>query len=61
MKLATAKAICRDLGFTLLKRDGEFIVKVIGSTVDDVRTYFKNDLDDAVGTAKAMSLTGAKS
>lgn len=57
MKLATARQICRSFGFTLVKRDGEFIVKVAGSPIDDPRTYFTDDLEDAVGTAKAM---GAK-
>lgn len=61
MKLADAKDFCRNLGFTLLKRDGEFIVKPQGATIDDARTYFTDSLDDAIGTARAMATHGAKS
>ncbi len=54
LTLADAKHLVRPLGFTLVKRDGEYIVKPAGSSIDDPRSYFTNDLLDAVQTARAM-------
>ena len=56
LTLATAKGLCRDLGFTLIKRDGEYIVKPYGAIIDDPRTYFTDDIHDAIATAVAMNL-----
>lgn len=56
MTLAEAKARVRALGFTLVKRDGEYIVKPAGGRIDDPASYFTNDIIDAVQTARAMAI-----
>lgn len=55
MTLATAKKECAALGFTLVKADGEYCVKPRGARSDDPRSYFTDDIGDAVGTARAMA------
>ncbi len=57
MTLQDAKQECRKVGFTLVKRDDEYIVKVRGSRIDDPRTYFTNDRQDAVWTARVMAMS----
>jgi hypothetical protein len=61
MTLATAKKECAALGYTLIKdREwDQYIVKPQGARSDDPRAYFTNDLDDAVGTARAMAAPDA--
>ena len=56
LTLRSARSECRRLGFTLVKLDGEFIVKPIGARNDDSRAYFTNDLDDAVDTTHVMAM-----
>lgn len=57
MTLAVAKQEVAKLGLTLVKNNeyGEYIVKPRGATKDHPHAYFTNDLDDAVGTARAMA------
>ncbi len=55
MTLADAKKEVAELGLTLMKRDGEYIVKPRGGRIDDPRSYFTDDLDDALGTARHMA------
>lgn len=47
-----AARLIRNCGRTLVVRDGEFIVKLHGKGLTDKSTYFTNDLEDAVHTAK---------
>jgi hypothetical protein len=54
MTLTAAKTFCRSLGFTLLKRHDEYIVKPLGERDDHPHSYFTSDFDDAVRTARAM-------
>ena len=53
--LKEAMATVRNYGFTLVKRDGEYIVKPAGQNIDHPHSYFTNDLEDAVGTARLMA------
>ncbi|MDB6013126.1 MAG: hypothetical protein JWL65_5376 [Gammaproteobacteria bacterium] len=50
---AIARKLIADCGRTLVVRDGEFIVKLQGRSIDDKSTNFTNDLQDAVSTAQA--------
>lgn len=52
-----AARLIHNCGRTLVVRDGEFIVKLHGKTIDHKSTYFTNDLEDAVHTAKSAWLT----
>jgi hypothetical protein len=53
MTLAKAMLLLRELGYSITRNGwNEYEVKVIGST-DDEQTYFTNDIQDAVDTAKA--------
>lgn len=61
MTLAEAKKIVRGHGHTLVKEDGEYIVKKKGSKTrieGDDPHYFTNDIEDAVGTSEAMTYPG---
>lgn len=51
---AEAKRIVRDLGFSLTKHDGEYRLAPLGgmNTAED-RAAYTDDLDDAIGTARA--------
>jgi hypothetical protein len=51
------KTVATLKGLRLLKRDDEYIVKLVGVTIDHPTTYFTDDLQDAVDTAKQMSAT----
>lgn len=55
LTLKDAKRMVSDLGLTLIERDDEFIVKAKGLSIDAASTYFTNDLQDAVDTARSMS------
>lgn len=48
-----AARLIRNCGRTLVVREGEFIVKLHGQAIDHKSTYFTNDLEDAVHTAKS--------
>lgn len=43
------------LGLSVRKVEGEFQVKPKGTRWDDATTYFTDDLDDALGTAREMA------
>lgn len=51
MTQSEARRILRDLGWTLRCSDGEYRVAPRGASED--RAYYTNDLDDAIGTARA--------
>jgi len=51
--LQEAKMRVASLGFTLKKRDGEYILTRKGAPEDDA-TYYTDDLNDAMATAHAM-------
>lgn len=51
MTLAKARDIVKGYGFRLVKVDGEYQVRVPGKPD---ATYFTDDLDDALWTARAM-------
>lgn len=55
MTLATARSILRNLGITLAKRDGEYRVNFTNGL--EATAYYTDDIDDAVGTGRAMALT----
>jgi hypothetical protein len=48
-----AKAKLSAYGISLVKRDGELRVRIIGSPLD--HGYFTDDVEDAVSTGIAMS------
>ncbi len=54
MILFTAKAIVRELGFSLTRKDGEYrLAPSTGTPAQkEARAYYTDDLDDAVGTAR---------
>lgn len=54
MIMFTAKAIVRELGFSLTKRDNEFRLAPLDGTPaqKEARAYYTDDLSDAVGTAR---------
>ncbi len=56
MRFAVARELCRALGFTLVndREWNQYIVKPAGARKDDPRNHFTDDLEDAVGTARAM-------
>lgn len=51
--LQEAKMRVASLGFTIKKRDGEYILTRKGAPEDDA-TYYTDDLNDAIATAHAM-------
>ena len=55
LTLRTAQAELRAIGLTLTKRDDEYVVKFAGKGEDDPRTYFTDDLSDAVVTGRLMA------
>lgn len=54
MTLSNATTICRDLGITLRKTDGEYRINYRGSS-DEATAYYTDDIMDAVETAAAMA------
>jgi len=50
--LKDSQAELREIGMVLTKKDGEYRVNFKGGREET--SYYTNDLDDAVGTAKAM-------
>lgn len=52
----TAQAMCRALGCSIRKRDGEYRVAYLHGTLEEreARAYYTNDLRDACDTANAM-------
>jgi hypothetical protein len=52
MKFNEARAILRTMGFTISSRDGEY--RVCHKTWTEEQSYYTNDLEDAVGTARAQ-------
>lgn len=51
MTRTEAIARVRSVGYTLRRVDGEWQVKPAGTLWDGPRTYYTNDLEDAVNTA----------
>jgi|DEB0MinimDraft_3_1074331.scaffolds.fasta_scaffold127490_2 hypothetical protein len=54
MTFTEAKETVRALGFTLTKRDGEYRVAISGDR-DHCASYYTDDLEDAVETARHMA------
>jgi hypothetical protein len=55
MTLGQARNAVHPLGFTIKKTDGgDYVLKRKGAPVDSPDSYFTDDLEDAVGTAKAL-------
>lgn len=54
MTIKEAQAICRSIGFTLRKYDGEFQLYPIGFNSDHRWAYFTDDIEDAVETCRDM-------
>lgn len=52
--MAHAKDVARTYGYSIRKRDGEYLVDRIGAR-EGRATYYTNDLSDALDTAKAMA------
>ncbi len=50
---AIARRLIENCGRKLIVRNGEFIVRKIGRPVDHASSYYTQDLQDAVNTAKA--------
>jgi hypothetical protein len=55
MNLKTAQSAVRAYGLMLVKRDGEYIVKEPDVPVDHGSTYFTDDLEDDVSTARIQA------
>lgn len=57
LNLASARALVGALGFTLTKRENEYrLAPVNGSPARrELEAHYTNDLDDAVGTARAVA------
>ena len=51
MTITQAKHICRLLGYSLNRKDGEF--RVCRHGADEIEAYYTDDAQDAVDTAKA--------
>jgi hypothetical protein len=54
LTLAEAKAQVRTLGFSLKSREGEYVLTPWGER-EGAKSYYTNDLKDAVGTARASA------
>ncbi len=58
LTIAEAKAVLSPLGVFLVKRDGEFRVRLVGSPAG--HGYFTTDIDDAVATGRHMAASAQR-